>query len=340
MAEIIDMPQLSDTMREGVLRRWLKNEGDALAPGDVLAEIETDKAVLEWQARPGGTLLRRLAREGATVPVGSPIAIVGSPDEDVAALAVAAQSRIRTGDHGRVHNRVPGPAPTLSAGDSVNPLSLMRKTIARRLLESKTSIPHFYLTTDVDADAALEFRDQVAHASGPRISMNDLVLKAAAVALRKVPQANASFSGDAIIQHARVDVGMAVAIEDGVVTPVIRDADTKTLAQVGAAAHDLAARARDRKLLGHEMTGATFSVSNLSSHGIDHFAAIINPPEAAILAVGRVRKEPVVRQGSVVVGHRMSLTLSCDHRVIDGAVGARLLQAIVAVLEDPATLPR
>lgn len=331
MAEIIDMPQLSDTMREGVLRRWNKTEGEVVNPGDVLAEIETDKAVLDWEVARQGTLLRRLAREGATVPVGSPIAIVGSPDEDVAALAVAAQSRIRAGTAGRT-------GPTPSAGDSVNPLSLMRKTIARRLLESKTSIPHFYLTAEADVDAALEFRDRLAQGNGARVSMNDLVLKAAALALRKVPQANASFGDDVIIQHARVDVGMAVAVEDGVVTPVIRDADTKTVGQVGAAAHELAARARDRKLLPHEMAGATFSVSNLSTYGIDHFAAIINPPEAAILAVGRVRKEPVVRHGSIVVGHRMSLTLSCDHRVIDGAVGARLLQAIVALLESPATL--
>jgi len=332
MAEIIDMPRLSDTMREGVLRRWRKNEGEAVDPGDVLAEIETDKAVLEWEAPQGGTLLKCLAGPGRLVPVGGPLAIMGNAGEDVAALVVAALSRLGAGAGNEMS------APALPGGDTLNPLSLVRRTIAQRMVASKTSVPHFYLTTDVHVDPALELRERLAHANGARVSMNDLVLKAVALALRKVPQANASFGDGAIVQHARVDVAMAVAIEDGVVTPVIRDADTKTLAQVGHEAHELAARARDRKLRPDEMSGATFSVSNLGAYGIDHFAAIINPPEAAILAVGRVRKEPLVQQGAIVVGHRMALTLSCDHRVIDGAIGARLLQAIVNALEDAATV--
>jgi pyruvate dehydrogenase E2 component (dihydrolipoamide acetyltransferase) len=187
-------------------------------------------------------------------------------------------------------------------------------------------------------DAAMEFREQVSQVHGTKLSVNDLVLKAVALGLRKVPEANASFGDEAITQHARVDIGMAVAIEDGLVTPVLRDADKKTLGQIANDARELATRARDRKLRPEEMTGGTFSVSNLGMLGINHFCAIINPQEAAILAVGKVRKEAVVKGDKIVIGQRMSLTLSCDHRVVDGAVGARLMQAIVAILERPITL--
>ena len=340
MAEIIDMPALSQSMHEGVLRRWRKSEGDTVNAGDVLAEVETDKAVMEWEVPHRGTLLKRLAPEGTLVPVGGPVAIVGNASEDVTALLAAARSRLPERTQSTVPPRgaTTASAPALSEGDTAVPLSPVRKTIARRLVESKTSVPHFYMTADADVEAALAFRDRAAQATGARVSLNDLILKAAALALRKVPQANASFGDGTVIRHARVDIAMAVAIDDGVITPVIRDADSKTLAQVGREAHELAARARDRQLRPDEMTGATFSVSNLSAYGIDHFAAIINPPEAAILAVGRVRKEPVVRQGAIAIGHRMALTLSCDHRVIDGAIGARLLQALVAVLESPGAL--
>jgi len=230
------------------------------------------------------------------------------------------------------------PAQAVPAQDIVKPLSMMRRTIAERLLVAKTTVPHFYLTADVDMDAAMDFREQVAQVHGAKLSVNDLVLKACALALRKVPEANASFTEDAIIQHARVDIGMAVAIEDGLITPVIRDADKKTIGQIGTEARELAGRARDRKLKPEEYTGATFSVSNLGMMGIRHFAAIINPPEGAILAVGSVRKIPMVKDGKIVPGQQMSITLSCDHRVIDGALGAKLLQAIVAILEQPISL--
>ena len=234
------------------------------------------------------------------------------------------------------------PAATPPADDIVKPLSMMRRTIATRLLEAKTTVPHFYLTADVDMDAAMEFRTQVAEVHGAKLSVNDLVLKACALALRRVPEANASFTEEAIVVHARVDIGMAVAIEDGLITPVIRDADKKTIGQIASEAREMAARARDRRLRPEEYTGATFSVSNLGMMGIHDFAAIINPPEGAILAVGTVRKEPVVKkvndEDKVVVGQRMSITLSCDHRVIDGALGAKLLQAIVAILERPISL--
>jgi pyruvate dehydrogenase E2 component (dihydrolipoamide acetyltransferase) len=331
MAKIIDMPRLADAMHEGVLRRWRKSEGEAVTPGEVLAEVETDKALLEWEAPHAGTLLKHLVPPGALVPVGDPIAIIGHAHEDVTALMVAARSRLSS-----AAGADRGPPTALSPGDTVTPL--VRRTIAQRMLASTTSVPHFYLTADAGVDAAIQFRERLAHASGARVSMNDLVLKAAALALRKVPQANASFGDGTIVHHARVDIAMAVAIEDGVVTPVLRDVDGKPVEQVGREAHELAARARDRKLRPEEMTGATFSVSNLGAYGIDRFAAIINPPEAAILAVGRVRKEPVVQQGALAIGHRMALTLSCDHRVLDGALGARLLQAIIGALERPALL--
>jgi pyruvate dehydrogenase E2 component (dihydrolipoamide acetyltransferase) len=230
------------------------------------------------------------------------------------------------------------PSAAAPSDDIVKPLSMMRRTIAARLLEAKTTVPHFYLTADVDMDQAMEFREQVAQVHGAKLSVNDLILKACALALRKVPEANASFGEEAITLHARVDIGMAVAIEDGLITPVIRDADKKTIGQIASEARELAKRARDRKLRPEEYTGATFSISNLGMMGIRDFAAIINPPEGAILAVGTVRKEPVVKNDKIVVGQRMSITLSCDHRVIDGALGAQLLQAIVSILEKPISL--
>jgi pyruvate dehydrogenase E2 component (dihydrolipoamide acetyltransferase) len=477
MAQILDMPQLSDTMKVGVLRKWRKNEGDKVAPGEIIAEVETDKATMDFEAFDQGVLLKRLINDGDTVPVGAPIAIIGKAGEDFAKLVEEANARkagappgkdkdkatpptataapaaaptaekakpapapaaaakaaaarpaaaaaapasapangqmaraaapagggkvlasplarrlatdlgidLRvvhgTGPGGRIVERdvkaaadgaaaedgaadgaaaeqapEPAEAPRLPAqlvperraearpaeappaDDIVKPLSMMRRTIAMRLVESKTTIPHFYLTSDIDMDAAMEFREQVAQVHGAKLSVNDLVLKACALAMRRVPDANASFTEEAIIVHARVDIGVAVAIEDGLVTPVIRDADKKTIGQIAAEARALAGRARDRKLRPEEMTGATFSVSNLGMMGIRDFAAIINPPEGAILAVGTVRKEPVVKDGKVAVGQRMSVTLSCDHRVIDGALGAKVLQAIVAILERPISL--
>jgi pyruvate dehydrogenase E2 component (dihydrolipoamide acetyltransferase) len=475
MAQILDMPQLSDTMKIGVLQKWRKNEGDAVKPGEVLAEVETDKAVMDFEAYDPGVLLKRLINDGQSVPVGTPIAIIGKAGEDVSKLVEEAKARSAGGGNAEAKKEAPKPeakaAPKQEAKDKedkkedkkeaaapkpapkpatpngqaqraaapkpaaaaapaggskvlasplarklatdlgidlrtvqgtgpggriverdvkaaaeggialapeivsetadvphtsaaaplpdklaperraearhvqpapsedvVKPLSMMRRTIASRLLEAKTTVPHFYLTTDVDMDAAMEFREQVAQVHGAKLSVNDLVLKACALALRKVPDANASFTEEAIVYHARVDIGMAVAIDDGLITPVIRDADKKTIGQVGAEAREMAARARDRKLRPEEYTGATFSVSNLGMMGIRDFAAIINPPEGAILAVGTVRKEPVVKGDKIVVGQRMSITLSCDHRVIDGALGAKLLQAIVAIIEKPISL--
>ena len=471
MAQILDMPQLSDTMKIGVLQKWRKNEGDKVSPGEVIAEVETDKAVMDFEAFDEGVLLKRLVADGASMPVGTPIAIIGKAGDDITKLVEEAKARASggaakpaapapaaakpaaaaakpapapaangqaaaqaakpapapkrapvpaaqaapaaasaassggkvlasplarrlatdlgidlrgiqgTGPGGRIVERdvkaaqegtstdwhaaeeapqtsaprvsataplpaqiVPErrqearPAHAAPAEDIVKPLSMMRRTIATRLVEAKSTIPHFYLTADVDMEAAMEFREQVAQVHGAKLSVNDLVLKACALALRRIPEANASFTEEAIIQHARVDIGMAVAIEDGLITPVIRDADKKTIGQIGTEARELAARGRERKLRPEEYTGATFSVSNLGMLGIRHFAAIINPPEGAILAVGSVRKVPVVKDGKIVPGQTMSITLSCDHRVIDGALGAKLLQAIVAILEKPISL--
>ena len=210
-----------------------------------------------------------------------------------------------------------------------------RETIATRLVEAKSTIPHFYLTADVDMDAAMDFREQVAQVHGAKLSVNDLVMKACALALRKVPEANASFTDEAIIQHARVDIGMAVAIEDGLITPVIRDADKKTIGQIGTEAREMAGRARDRKLKPEEYTGGTFSVSNLGMFDIDEFTAIINPPEAGILAVGRIADQAVAHEGQLAIRKRLRLTMSCDHRVIDGATGAQFLRTLVRMLENP-----
>jgi len=395
MARILDMPRLADTMEQGVLRKWRKNEGEEVAPGEVLAEVETDKATMDFESFDEGVLLKRLIEDGATVPVGSPIAIIGKQGDDIAKLVEEARARASgaTGKPAPAPSRAtsasarrrhaprpapaairpapalgttsedgpavappapapgPGPAhlvperraatrpaPASPSDDLVKPLSMMRRTIARRMVESKTTVPHFYLTAEVDMDPAMEFRHQVGQLNNTTLTVNHLVIKASALGLRRVPEANASFTEEAIIQHARVDISMAVAIEDGLVTPVIRDADKKTLGQIANEARELAARARERKLRVEEITGGTFSVSNLGMYGIQQFDAIINPPEGAILSVGTVRKVPVVKGDAVVPGRRMTMTLSCDHRVIDGALGAKLLQAIVSILERPISL--
>jgi pyruvate dehydrogenase E2 component (dihydrolipoamide acetyltransferase) len=448
MAQFVEMPKLSDTMKEGVLRKWTKHEGASIEPGDVIAEVETDKATMDLEAFDTGVILKLLVADGSTVAVGSPLAIIGAAGEDysdllsqaggataaapakaaapapaapapaaakpAAAAPVAAakpapapakaaapaptagrilasplarrladelgvdiRSVSGTGPAGRVIERdvkaaaanppaaapkaVPAnvppadaslPAPLLpdrrtaprpaetpvASEDTLIPLTLMRKTIARRLLESKTQIPHFYLTADVNMDAAMAFRVQISEVHGAKLSVNDMILKAVALSLKRNPECNASWTDEGVVRYARVDIGMAVAVEDGLLTPVLRGVDTKTLGQLSQEARTIATKARDRKLKIDEMTGSTFSVSNLGMMGIKDFCAIINPPESGILAVGTVRKEPVVRDDKIVIGHVMSLTLSCDHRVIDGALGAKLLQSIVGILERPMTL--
>lgn len=418
MAKIIGLPMLSPTMEEGTLAKWAKSEGDPVEVDDLLAEVETDKATMEFRSFDKGVLLKILAPEGSTLKPDAPVAIIGKLGEDIRALiaqaaagssspaaapaasaaapvqtaaapvqtaaapakmdaAVSAvpapsaggrvlaspyvrqQARERgidlggmqgTGPHGRVIKRDldAGPAPqpvttvVASRPDSrVEKLSQMRKTIARRLTESKQQVPHFYLTIDVNASRLVALREQTLAAlegSGDKVSVNDFVIRACALALRRVPEANASFSAEAITYHGRVDVSVAVAIADGLVTPVVRDADQKSVVEISREVRSLAARAKEKKLRPEEMMDGTFSVSNLGMFGIESFSAVINPPEGAILAVGAVRDEPVVENGVVVPGKRMRVTMSCDHRVVDGATGARWLAEFRKLVETPVSL--
>ena len=437
MATKIVMEALSPTMEEGRLVEWKKQEGDAVAVGDVLAEVETDKAVMELVARAGGTLLKHLVAPGATVPVSSPLGWIGSPGESVdgggdagptpapkpAPAAPAAEQpappveakpeaspppvapapvpqptvqpaaqappaepaeRVRasplarkiaaeqgvdlsgmsgSGPEGRVIKRdlatagqrgggaegrlVPRPEvqPTGGAAFEDVPLTQIRKTIAKRLVQSIGPIPTFYLTSEVDMERVAEARDALnAAAAGQsgedivKVSFNDIVLKVVATALRQHPACNAWWQDDHVRVWHEVHLGMAVAIDAGLITPVIRHADRKSLREIGAESRDLSKRARDRRLKPEEYSGSTFSVSTLGMFDIEHFTAIINPPEAGILAVGSIAPVPAVVEGEVQVRRRMRMTMSCDHRVIDGATGARFLRTLKLLLENPLAL--
>jgi pyruvate dehydrogenase E2 component (dihydrolipoamide acetyltransferase) len=425
MATKVHMEALSPTMEEGQVVKWLKSEGDEVASGDVLAEIETDKATMELVARGDGQLRRILLAEGGTAPVGEVIAIIAGADEDVTALigdgtgaprtapessagpaeapvATAAPpipepveagtasgevddthvpavgdrrvkasplarrlaaeagvdlgSLVGSGPGGRIVKRdvetaavagqrepTPAPAGARPADeDYVDvPLSQMRKTIAKRLVESVGPVPHFFLTVDVDMSRTMAARERInamLESQGQRISLNDIIIRATAAALRRHPECNAAWQGDAIRRYDRVHIGVAVAIEDGLITPIVRDAHTKGVAEISEEVRELAGRARDKKLQPHEYMGATFSISNLGMFGIHEFTAVINPPEAGILAVGAVVETPVVEDGQVTIRPRMRITMSCDHRVIDGALGARFLATLRGMLEEPAAI--
>ena len=405
MATQVHMEALSPTMEEGRLVKWTKREGDAVKTGETIAEVETDKAVMELVARADGQLLKVLAAEGTTVPVGSVVAYIGTPGEKVdggervapastpgsgkretgnvaaatapllaaspAPTAPAGTERVKasplarriatdtgvdlklvtgSGPGGRVIkrdleggatavpappgtfpvSRVPFPARTGVPYEDV-PLTQIRKTIAKRLAASIGPIPHFFLTSVVDMERAAEARG----ALEVKVSFNDIVIKAVALALTKHRACNAWFLDDHIRYWNEVHIGMAVAVEDGLITPVIRDADRKSLAQIGAEARELAERARNRRLKPEEYTGSTFSVSNLGMLDIDQFTAVINPPEAGIVAVGSIVEKAVIVDGSVVARRRLRLTMSCDHRVIDGATGAQFLKTLKQMLENP-----
>ena len=416
MAKYIEMPKLADTMTEGTLLKWRVKEGGQVAAGDILGEVETDKATMEIESFDDGIVHKLLVAAGQKVPCGTPIALLLGKNEQppadgalptVAAKPVAAAagssahsgaatavahavgsraatstsgsrakasplakkiaaskgvnlSNLRgTGPGGRIvardvetANASPtGGGPTVptvppipaGAGDTVIPLSGMRRIIAERLLSSKTHLPHFYLTIEVDAAPLMKLRAEAnaaAEASGAqKLTVNDFVLKAVVTAAQKVPQVNASFAGDSIIQYASVNLSVAVAVEEGLVTPVIRDAQKKTLREISDAVKDLATRARNKKLKPDEYVGGTITVSNLGAYGIDQFCAIINPPQALILAIGAIVKKPVVGPGdTIVVGQRVSITLSADHRVVDGAVGANYLGELRKLLESPALM--
>ena len=428
MATKVHMEALSPTMEEGQVVKWLKGEGDAVAQGDILAEIETDKATMELVARGAGVLRKILVGEGLAAPVGDVIAIIAADDEDVAGLvaalgsagqdgsdgaastapesaepaastaaghpaatspapdavqAVTAAGRVKaspvakrlagemgldirsvqgSGPGGRVIKRdieraaeaaaAPAPAvpsvvaaPTAQVAPGVEfedvPLSQMRKTVARRLTESLGPVPHFFLTVDVDMTRALEARARVNEllaAQGAKASLNDLIIKATAVALTHHPNCNAWWQDTSIRRFNRVHMGIAVAVPDGLITPVVRDAHAKGLGQISTEVRELAGRAREKRLQPDEYTGSTFSISNLGMFGIEEFTAVINPPEAGILAIGTVEERPVVVDGQVVVQPRMRITMSCDHRTIDGAEGARFLATLKSFLEEPAAI--
>jgi pyruvate dehydrogenase E2 component (dihydrolipoamide acetyltransferase) len=439
----ITMPRLSDTMSEGTVGRWLKKVGDQIAVGDIIAEIETDKATMELEAFEAGVLQQILIPEGQTVPIGHPIAIIGDSAAPVAPtpsippvttqpsapsasavtpvtvqavspaavaesatpapavggddngrikaspvarrlaeeLGIDLRQVVGTGPGGRIikenveefaarrgaavpaptvtpstppptpvpvspptpvqppapaRTPTPAPAPKLVGAE---PLSRMRRAIARAMTDSKPGVPHIYLTIEVDADALVALREQIT-ASGTRVSINDLVVKAAAKALSKVPAVNVSYSQTAdgqpgIVRHSQINIGVAVALDDGLVAPVVRDADKKSISVISAEIRDMALRAREGKIKQQELEGATFQVTNLGMFGIVEFGSIISVPQAASLAVGAVRKVPVVRNDQIVIGQVMNLTLSADHRVVDGAVGAQYLQELRKLLEAP-----
>jgi len=373
MAIKISMPKLSDTMTEGHLVKWLKKEGDRVEASEIIAEAESDKATMELEAFDSGVLLKIIVPEGGKVPVGGTLAIIGEKGEDITPLlksgpvmetppsadspllpdslpsvpkaeAISDDGLITSGT-GRIKasplaRKLAAPRQVVVGREDQNlPLSTMRIAIAKRLTESKNTAPHFYLTMDIDMDQAVALRTNLnTLQSEVKISYNDLIVKATAQALIRHPMVNASFQEQSIVQRGRVDIGVAVAIEDGLITPIVRQADRKSLLEISQEVRALAEKARTRKLLPDEYTGSTFTISNLGMYDITHFTAIINPPEAAILAVGSVRRIPVVRENQVVPGWRMQVTLSCDHRVVDGAAGALFLQELKRLLENPVAI--
>jgi len=433
MAEKIEMPKLSDTMEEGVIASWNVKEGDKVESGDVIAEVETDKATMEVEVFDAGTILKILVNEGDSVPLGGTMAIIGEEGEDISDLLgdddeasgekeKASESESKSeekdkasasengsgkkesfdpilGDLDKKKETSPEKEKTESSGDDdgrikASPLarnmakdkgidlsdvqgsgpdgrvikkdieeyepsekpsapstvdvpafedtesedikvSQMRKAIARRLSESKFSNPHFYETIDVDMESAIEARKKLNEVSEVKISFNDIVVKAASAALRRHPDVNSSWLGDKIRKHGDVNVAVAVAIDEGLMTPVINHSDKKNLRQISVETKELAGKARDRKLQPEEMEGSTFTISNLGMFGIEEFTAIINPPNACILAVGAIRDVPVVKDGEVVPGKRMKMTLSSDHRIVDGAKAAAFLNTLQQMLENP-----
>lgn len=424
MAEIVYMPKLSDTMTEGVVAEWHKKVGDKVASGELIAEIETDKATMEFESFYDGVLLYIGVEKGKGAPVNSILAIIGQGGEDISALIAGGAapkaeekkkepakeesakeepkkeetskpevkevskpaasavttapsavtgdrvfasplakkladekgidiSSVRgTGDQGRIVKRdvehyvpyVPasgGAVQQIASGTESYedvPVSQMRKTIARRLAESKFTAPHFYLTINVDMDNAIVARKAMNESGEVKISFNDMVIKASALALTKHPAVNSSWLGDVIRKNHHVNVGVAVAVDEGLLVPVVRFANTKGMAQIGEEVRAYAKRAKEKKLQPADWEGSTFTISNLGMFGIDNFTAIINPPDSCILAVGGIQQIPVVKNNQVVPGNVMTLTLSCDHRVVDGATGAAFLQTLKSYLENPVTM--
>ena len=403
--EVINMPRLSDTMTEGKVAKWHFKVGDTVKEGDILAEIETDKAVQDFETEFNGTLLYTGVEEGGAAAVDTVLAIIGPAGTDVSAIIsgggkasapkkevvsapsqpavqeVAAQASVSggriaisplarkmaadkgidistlkgTGENGRIvrrdiENYTPSEAPAKAApaaqvavnfvaGETTEtPNSQMRNVIAKRLSESKYSAPHYYLMVEINMDKAIKARKEINALPDTKISFNDMVIKATAMALRKHPQVNSTWAGDKIIHHGSINIGVAVAVPDGLVVPVLKNTDFMNYNQISAGVKDMASRAKNKGLKANEMEGSTFSISNLGMFGIETFTSIINQPNAAILSVGAIIEKPVVKGGQIVVGNTMKLSLACDHRVIDGATGAAFLQTLKTYLEQPLTL--
>ena len=412
MAEIITMPRLSDTMTEGVVAQWLKKVGDKVSEGDILAEIETDKATMEFESFNEGTLLYIGLKDGEGAPVDSLLAIIGEENENIDAIIkdfkiktdepentstvepktatiepakkapgvaeasqqasivntgriiasplakkIAEEKGINlatisgTGENGRiiksdVENFAPVAAsttssPSISLGEESfeeTNNSQMRKTIARRLAESKFTAPHYYLMIEIDMDNAITSRKAINEIPDTKVSFNDIVVKASAMALKKHPKVNSQWFDDRTRINHHVNIGVAVAVEDGLVVPVIPFTDQKSMTQIGAEVKDMAVRAKSKKLTPAEMDGSTFTVSNLGMFGISEFTSIINQPNSAILSVGAIVQKPVVKNDEIVVGNTMKVTLACDHRTVDGATGSAFLQTLKQFIENPVTM--
>jgi pyruvate dehydrogenase E2 component (dihydrolipoamide acetyltransferase) len=406
---VVTMPRLSDTMEEGTVASWLKQVGDVIEEGDILAEIETDKATMEFESFNEGTLLFVGLLEGDSAKVDDLLAIIGPAGTDVSAVAanfsttapaseeaapkvtapvvketviteaapvpvpnttgrlhisplarkmaddkgIALNQLVGSGENGRIIKRdVENYKPVVGANISSAPKfvptgqedfeeiknSQMRKTIAKRLGESKFTAPHYYLNVEFDMDNAMAFRAQYNTVPDTKISFNDIIVKACALALREHPQVNSQWFADRMKLNNHVHVGVAVAVEDGLVVPVVRFANEQSLPQIGAAVRDFAGRARNKKLTPQEMDGSTFTVSNLGMFGIESFTSIINQPNSAILSVGAIVQKPVVKNSQIVVGNTIKLTLACDHRTVDGATGAQFLQTLKGYIENPVTM--
>ncbi|MFC3757732.1 2-oxo acid dehydrogenase subunit E2 [Chryseobacterium tructae] len=408
--EVITMPRLSDTMTEGKVAKWHKNVGDTVKEGDLLAEIETDKAVQDFESEFNGVLLKQGVEEGGASPVDTVLAIIGPAGTDVSAVGspkaaapasekpaeqkeetkteekaapaanTSSSDRVAisplakkmaqdkgvdinavqgSGENGRIvkkdiENYQPAAKPAASAPaasaaaqvavnfvqgeDTETPNSQVRNIIAKRLSESKFSAPHYYLMVEINMDKAIEARKEINSIPDTKISFNDMIIKATAIALRKHPQVNSSWAGDKIIHRGNINVGVAVAIPDGLVVPVLKNTDQMSYTQISASVKDMASRAKSKGLKANEMEGSTFSISNLGMFGIETFTSIINQPNSAILSVGAIIEKPIVKDGQIVVGNTMKLSLACDHRVVDGATGAQFLQTLRTYLENPLTL--
>ena len=404
MAEVINMPRLSDTMEEGTLSKWFKKVGDTVKEGEILAEIETDKATMEFESFHDGVLLHIGIDEGSTAPVDSVIAIIGSKGEDISSIlkndnsvakeepnsvakeepkpvVAEQQKQVSTtnesndrvlisplarkladekgvdissvkgsGDNGRIikrdidsfkhsnYSQFSQPRPQLSESSYETQNSTMRKAIAKRLADSKFSAPHYYLNVELEMDNMISFRKQFIQTQNIKISFNDIIAKAVSLSLAKHPKVNSRWYDDKIIFNEHVHLGVAVAVEDGLIVPVVKYANSKDLPQINTEIKDFAGRAKDKKLTPAEIEGSTFTISNLGMFGIESFTSIINQPNSAILSIGAIVQKPIIKNNEIMIGNTMKLTLACDHRTVDGATGSLFLKTLKEYIENPVSI--